>query len=165
MSKGMSLRWMASWLIRASTTTLCQIKMSSPMPLTLRSSSNEPKFCLKPQEPAKTFVPGFWNAMVVASGPVWTGLGCMSSRMDEAMRYVHITLCPGMQAKFRIYCSSGSNVSSRTAGHMMNTSTHSPLETYKMAYAAMTAFIPITLTHEMSLSLKFVRPFFRAITT
>jgi hypothetical protein len=92
--QGTSLRWMASWLIRASTTTLCQIKTSSPTPLTLRSSSNDPKFHPKlVREPAKTFAPRLWNAMVVASGPVCPGLGYMSSRTDEGMRHVHIT-CP-----------------------------------------------------------------------
>jgi hypothetical protein len=68
----------------------------------------------------------------------------------------------GTRAKFCIYCSSGSSISSRTAGHGTKTSTHSRLAISRTAFVVMKVFISITLTHETSSFLKYVHHFFQS---
>ena len=89
MSKGMRLYWMASCLTRVSTITLYQqIKVFSPMPLTLRSSGNNLNFHpslrlpvkLHGLWPIKTFAPKPWNMMVIVSGLVWMAYNPIQTR-------------------------------------------------------------------------------------
>src|SRR6266576_5643790 len=78
----------------------------------------------------------------------------ISSRAVEAMRHVHITLAVVCELN-SVYCSSGSNLS-LTTGHMTEMSTHSLSMIFGTASTLMLVFTTITLTHETSLSSRFV---------
>ena len=86
---------------------------------------------------------------------VWTGMYGIGmhiipyERGDKACSHCSF---PCMLTKL-VYCSSGSNAS-LTTGHITKTST-----TFGTASTLIILFIIITLTHEKSLSLKFVSPF------
>jgi hypothetical protein len=96
--------------------------------------------------------------MVVASGPIWKGLGFISSLTHKATRHVHVTLTFVCELN-SVYLSSGSGRSSKP-DHMTKMSTHSLSTILGTTSSLLILFITTTSTQETSLSSKPVCMFF-----